>query len=635
MVMKLNEQQYYTFLSRYARWNGERRETYGEACFRAIDYLARAVREATGYQLTTEEQDDLLFAMQEMEAFPSLRLFQMAGPAAERCNLCIYNCAYRAVDSLSAFSEALYVSMQGTGLGFSVEQQYVDQLPYIIRRLPKGWQHTIPVGDSTEGWCNAFQHGLTALWDGVSPIYDDSRVRSAGSRLHTKGGRASGPEPLRDLFQFAERIVSKYWEGGGRLTPLEAHDLMCMIGQTVVVGGVRRTAMISLSDLTDPELRHAKDGHFWHHSPWRSMANNSAVYNERPTWEEFVAEWSALQHSGTGERGIFNRGSYRHLKPDRRLVSDWGVNPCGEVYLRNQGLCNLSVAVAREHDTWRTLHRKVVIAAIFGTLQSALTKFGWLPQGWTDNANEERLLGVDITGQMDCPDLRPGAPHRERLLECLKARATRTNREWAAKLGINPSVAVTCVKPSGNSAQLFDCSSGLHPRYAPHYIRRFRASWDDPLTHLMQDSGVPWHPEVGQQKHNCNTVVFEFPVAAPAGAVTRRDLSALEQFRNWLTWKKHYTEHNPSVTIQVKPEEWDDLGNEVWAQFDNIGGLSFLPLDDHLYELAPYEEITAEKFQELKAKIPSIPWEKLPEYEQHDNTTSSQELACTGDKCEL
>jgi ribonucleoside-triphosphate reductase (thioredoxin) len=629
--------QTYQHLSKYARWREQdgRRETYAESVDRAMFFLGGSILEKTGYRLTLEESGVLWNAMKKMTAFPSLRLFQMAGPAAQRCNVSIYNCSYRAISSVSAFSEILYILMQGTGVGFSVERQFVDKLPYILPHYGHGRvrEFRSRVEDTTEGWCDALKLALNSWFNGVDMQFKYDKVRPAGARLKTKGGWASGPEPLRSLLAFCRDTISKHWAVGGRLSPLEAHDIVCKIGEVVVVGGVRRSALLSLFDLDDREMLHCKDGRFWETHPWRAMANNSAVYAERPTWDEFGVGWDTLRDSGTGEPGVWNRGGYEAVKPDRRGSAVWGVNPCGEIALRNQGLCNLSRAIARPGDTAGTLGEKVRIAAIFGTLQSALTDFGYLPDEWRKNAEEERLLGVTIDGAMDCEILRPGAFEREYLLELLRSQVQQTNMVWSAKLGINPSAACTTMQPGGNGPQLFGCSSGMHTRYAPFYIRRFRASFNDPLSSLLIDRGVGWSWDLGGAKSG--VVVFDFPVASPDGSLVRSDLSALDQFNNWLVWKKHYTEHNPSITIYVKPDEWEELGRAVYDHWDYVGGLSFLPADGGIYELAPYEAITEERYRELVAKMPAVDFGRLSEYEKVDGTNTTGEVSCVAGACEL
>jgi ribonucleoside-triphosphate reductase len=625
------------FYDKYSRWNAElgRRETWEETCNRVLAFF----KEEVGVdKLTFEEWDELFCAMFHLEAMPSMRIVQMAGPALQRCHVGAYNCAYLPLDSWDAFGELLYVLMQGTGCGFSVELEVVDQLPR-IRKQTGGKVATYTVPDSTQGWCFALVHGLKTWAAGSDIDFDFSKIRPQGAVLKTKGGRASGPEPLKQLLHFAKDKLLK--AQGRRLDPIDAHDIACYCGHIVQVGGVRRAATISLSDLDDRDMRDAKAGQYWLHNVQRAMANNSVAYTERPKSTVFMEEWLSLAKSGTGERGIFNRGGLKSQLPKRRKkVNDFGVNPCGEIILRPRQFCNLSIAVARAGDTQESLARKVRLAAIFGTLQSTLTKFQYLPESWKKNCEEERLLGVDITGQMDAEILRPGEIEHDRvgrtsLLQILQYEAVKTNAEFAQRLQIPASAAVTCVKPSGNSAQLFNCSSGLHPRYAQHYIRRLRIGAYTPIAKLLKDAGVPWFPEVGQSADAATVLVFEFPVAAPAGAPTRHDLSAIQQLDNWLDWKDHYTEHNPSVTIYVNDEEWPAVGAWVYENFDSIGGLSFLPKDGGMYELAPYEEISAEEYSKRTAALPAIDFSRLSEYEKEDMTEINREYACSGDKCEM
>lgn len=631
------EYQRYQFLSKYSRYRDElgRRETWEEAIDRTMLFLKKAVEEQTGYRLKTEDYNLLRLSMLNMEAFPAMRVFQMAGPALERCHVGAYNCSFRAVDSLRAFSEILYVLMQGSGVGFSVETEYTDKLPRIKKAKKDQTIHYFIVEDSTEGWCDALLFGLERWFAGEDVIFNYDSIRKQGARLKIKGGRASGPEPLKGLLDFTRTKISRYWESGGRLETIECHDIVCKLGEIVMVGGVRRAAEISLSDLDDLAMRSAKHGQFWMAEPQRAMANNSSVYEEKPTAEEFLEEWLSLIKSRTGERGIWNRAGYNKVKPKRRKAAKWGVNPCGEIALRNCQFCNLSICIARAWDTEETLIEKVRQATIFGTLQSTLTRFNYIGEEWKRNCEEERLLGVDITGQLDCPLLRPGAPGRKELLNKLKEVAGATNREWAAILGIPASTAITCVKPSGNSSQLFNCSSGLHGRYAPYYKRRFRAGRFDPLTQMLIDVGLNWYPEVGQTKENCTVVVFEFPVASPEGAVLRDDLDAEQQFLNWLEWKKEYTEHNPSVTIYCKEDEWIKLGHLVYENWDWVGGLSFLPFDKHLYQLSPYEACSRDEYETMVKDFPKIDWSRLVTYETEDHTDVKAELACVAGACEL
>jgi ribonucleoside-diphosphate reductase alpha chain len=631
------------FADKYARWNPQerRRETWEEAVKRVMNFFFEGTKgagqEGWNSPLTFDEWDELWKGMLNMEALPSMRILQMAGPALERCNVGAYNCAYLPIDSFQSFGDLLYILMQGTGCGFSVEASYVDKLPRIKKQGRGPWaQHIIP--DTTEGWCNALVYGLGVWSRGGDVEFDYSLIRPQGAVLKTKGGRASGPDPLRQLLGFARaRTLAKQ---GGRLTTLDCHDIACYCGQIVQVGGVRRAAEISLSDFDDRDMREAKSGQFWESNPQRAMANNSVVYEEPPSAVEFMEEWLSLAKSGTGERGIFNRQGMVATSPKRRKGVDFGTNPCGEIALRPRQFCNLSIAVARPGDSWEDLKRKVRLAAIFGTLQSTLTTFKYLDERWKANCEDERLLGVDITGQMDCEILRPLNDDpiemaREWELEGLRETVVATNREYAGRLGVGPSAATTCVKPSGNSAQLFNCSSGLHPRYAAYYIRRLRIGAYTPVAKLLIASGVPFEPEVGQTRETASVLVFEYPVASPPGALTRHDLSALQQLENWLAWKRHYTEHNPSVTIYVEPDEWPQVGAWVWTHFNEIGGLSFLPKDGGIYALAPYEEITKEEYERRMGAFPDVDFGRLSAFEIEDSTEVNREFACTGDKCEL
>jgi ribonucleoside-triphosphate reductase len=544
------------------------------------------------------------------------------------------NCAYLPMDSWDAFGELLYVLMQGTGCGFSVEVDYVDSMPRIKRQRSER-PHRYIVPDTTTGWCDALTKGLKFWANGEDIVYDFSRIRPQGTVLKTKGGRSSGPEPLKRLLTFArEKLLAHQ---GRRLDPVDAHDIACYCGDIVQVGGVRRAAEISLSDLDDREMRDAKAGQFWLNNVQRRMANNSAVYDARPSSPIFMEEWLALMKSGTGERGIFNRGGIvKNLPKRREKNTEFGINPCGEIILRPRQFCNLSIAIARPDDTEETLQTKVEIAAFFGTIQSLLTDFDYLPDEWRRNCEDERLLGVDITGQMDCPLLRPSSPGRNELLKRLRQAAVDTNQRIATEWGVSQSSSVTCVKPSGNSAQLFNCSSGLHPRYAKFYVRRLRIGAYTPIARLLKDSGIPFQPEIGETLETASVLVFEFPIKAPDGAPTRHDMTANQQLENWLDWKQCYTEHNPSVTIYVEDHEWPSVGAWVYEHFDQIGGLSFLPKDGGKYELAPYEEITEAEYAKLAKALPVIDFGKLPDYETSDMTEINREYACSGDKgCEI
>lgn len=560
------------------------------------------------------------------------------------------NCAYIELSSLKAFSELLYVLMQGTGCGFSVESEVIEQLPRIKRQKKRpATQHVIP--DTTEGWCDALYVGLNAWHLGCDIVFDYSQIRPQGAVLKTKGGRASGPEPLKRLLTFVrDKVLSRQ---GACLTTLDAHDIACFCGDIVQVGGVRRAAEISLSDLDDMDMRRAKDqsvlfgtqdGKYTPRNTQRFMANNSAVYTSKPSAVEFMEEWLSLAKSGTGERGIFNREGVNKQLPKRRKKGRFGPNPCGEIMLRSRQFCNLSIAIARADDTVETLTNKVRLAAIFGTLQSTLTNFSYLSDEWKKNCEEERLLGVDITGQMDCQLLRPdmgygsdtdgNSVERQELLRQLRQVAIETNAELAAKLGIKQSAAVTCVKPSGNSSVLFNCSSGLHARFAPYYIRRVRVGAYGPIAKVLKDAGVPYQPEVGQSLDSATVLVFEFPVKSPEGAVTVDQLNAIDQLDNWLVLKRYYTEHNPSCTIYIAPDEWIEVGRWVYHNWDFIGGLSFLPKDGGAYDLAPHEAISREEYERRAAATPEIDYSKMARYEREDMTTSAQEYACVAGNCE-
>lgn len=616
------------YLDKYARWNAKagRRETWPETVSRVIGFFNKQLANRQ-LELSVEDWAALKESMLNLEAMPSMRVLQMAGPALERCNVGAYNCSYIPIDSLDSFTELLYVLMQGTGVGFSVESRYVEELPR-IRRQKKNIERALHiVQDSTEGWCDALHIGLAKWVGGEDVEFDFSQIRAQGTLLKTKGGRASGPGPLKQLLAFARsRILARQ---GRWLSTLDAHDIACVCGSIVQVGGVRRAALISLSDLDDREMRAAKLGQFWNTDPHRAMANNSAVYESRPESVVLLEEWLSLAKSGTGERGIFNREGLKKQAPKRRKKDDYGVNPCGEISLRPRQFCNLSIAVARADDTPDTLTRKVGVAALFGTIQSLLTDFKYLRPEWKQNCEEERLLGVDITGQMDCPLLRPDAQGREALLAQLREHAVNTNKHYAGLFAVPASAAVTCVKPSGNSSTLFNCSSGLHPRYAPYYIRRIRMGTYTPIAKMLIDEGVP------HSQDNDAVMVFEFPVKSPDGAITRNDMTALEQLENWLVIKRNFTEHNPSITVYVGDREWVAVLDWVQRNWDFVGGISFLPRDGGVYQLAPYEEISKAQYDALVAAMPQIDYAKLLRYEREDYTEGAQELACVSGACEI
>lgn len=586
-------------------------------------------------------------SMLGLEVMGSMRAFMTAGEACDRDNISAYNCSYLAVNNKRAFSEALYILMNGTGVGFSCERQEIAKLPVIPESF-KEVDDVIVVGDSKLGWAKAFKKLLSSLWEGDIPKVDYSRVRPAGARLKTFGGRASGPEPLKRLFEFT---VSTFKEAAGRkLNSLEVHDMMCMIGEIVVVGGVRRSALISLSNLTDRRMREAKMGAWYNESPHRGLANNSVAYTEKPDSETFMEEWLSLQKSKSGERGMFNRiaAQEQAAKWGRREKElSYGTNPCSEIILRDKQFCNLTEVVVRADDTFESLARKVRLATILGTIQSTLTNFQFLSEEWKKNTEEERLLGVSLTGIMDNqflanPNCDSGIAGKftnhnndemqlSDALEELRKIARVTNEEFAKKLGIPPSASITCVKPSGTVSQLVDSASGIHARHSAYYIRRIRMDKKDPIYKFLKDKGVPVEDEAFRPD---STAVFSFPMKAPEGAVTRNDMTAIEQLELWLTYQRAWCEHKPSVTISVKDDEWPEVGAWVWKHFDEISGISFLPYSNHSYVQAPYEDITKEKYEELLAQMPKdIDWSEF--VEETDNTEGSQNYACTAGHCEL
>lgn len=617
----------------YARWIPEkgRRETYIETVSRYINFM----KENLGTRISDEDISELNEAILKQEVLPSMRLLWSAGPAAKATNVAGYNCSYIAITEIKDFGEILYISMCGTGVGFSVEEKAIQRLPQIHTQTGEILETHI-IDDSKEGWADALTLSLVTWFSGKDINFDFSHLRPAGARLKTMGGKSSGPDPLKSLLVFCRgKILSRQ---GRRLSTLDVHDIACKIGECVVMGGVRRSALISLSDLDDLAMRDAKKGQFYIANPERSISNNSTIYNCKPTSAEFLEEWLALVKSGSGERGIFNRGSLAKQLPDRRLriiKSDldlMGGNPCGEIDLVSKEFCNLSEIVARADDTRETLLRKVRLATILGTYQATLTDFPYLSEKWKQNCEKERLLGVSITGQWDCPVVRD-----KKILKELKLEAIRTNQLYAAKFGINPSTCITCVKPSGNGSQLIDASSGMHPRYAKYYIRRVRISPHDALFKMLKDQKVPYHPEVGQIDGLASVYVLEFPVKAPEGSITKNDLTALEQLEYWKKVKLNYTEHNPSVTISVGNDEWIAVANWLYENWDILGGLSFLPREDYVYQLAPYEEITEEQYNELMKNFPDIDYSQILAYEKSEDYQGrgSQELACAAGSCEI
>ena len=561
-----------------------------------------------------------------------MRAMMTAGVALERDNTAGYNCSYLPVDDPKSFDEAMFILLCGTGVGFSVERQFVSKLP----EIPELFQSdtTIVVKDSKEGWAKAFRQLLVLLWAGEIPLWDVSRVRPAGARLKTFGGRASGPAPLVDLFNFAVKMFKE--AEGRKLSSIECHDLMCKIGEIVVVGGVRRSAMISLSNLSDDRMRHAKSGNWWDNEPQRALSNNSVAYTEKPDSLSFMREWMALVESGSGERGIFNReASKKQAAKNNRRDSDYdfGTNPCSEIILRPYQFCNLTEVVIRATDSVDDLARKVRLATILGTIQSTYTKFPYLRKVWTTNTEEERLLGVSLTGIMDNPLMTTKNKGLDKTLENLRNVAVVTNAEWSDRLGIPQSAAITCVKPSGTVSQLVDSASGIHARHSPYYVRTVRGDNKDPLTTFMKDQGIPSEPDVFKPDQ---TTVFSFPVKAPNKAVVTSDLSAVDQLNMWLMYQRNWCEHKPSVTINVKKDEWFEVGTFVYEHFDEMSGVSFLPYNEHTYQQAPYQEIDKEEYKNILSTMPkTIDWSRLSEYEKEDTTSSSQTFACTGDVCEV
>lgn len=622
--------------SRYTRWIEEkgRRETWTETVHRYFDYMLGRLEERHGYTPSADLVRDVREAVLHHEIMPSMRALMTAGEALERSNIAGFNCSYLPLQDLRAFDELLYILMNGTGVGYSVEAKYVDQIPEVPPVLIELPNATIVVEDSKEGWAMAFRRLLHGLWAGLLPSWDLSKVRPAGARLHTFGGRASGPEPLEDLFQFTVKLVRG--AAGRKLRPIEAHDLACKIASVVVVGGVRRSAMISLSDLSDREMAEAKSGEWWKDHGYRALANNSAVYHDLMWKEDFDREWANLVASGSGERGIFHRGAaqrqaakYGHRSAD----VDYGTNPCSEIILKPFSFCNLSEVVVRPEDTVTTLMRKVRLATVLGTWQSTLTDYPYLRAEFRKNAEEERLLGVSLTGVFSNQFLNgtSGSGLTNLTLTTLQQAARNANTVEARRIGIAVSHAITCVKPSGTVSQLVDCESGLHPKHARYYIRRVRVDKKDPLAMVLIDAQIPHETD----SYNDSAWVFSFPQRAAEGAVTREDLSAIQHLEIWLAFQRFWCEHKPSVTISVREHEWDLVRAWVWDHLDEISGVSFLPYSDHTYVQAPYEECTKEEYEALVKASGKVEWGDLSFYELADGTTGSQELACTAGACEV
>ena len=637
-VTSMNSYQSFIFKSRYARWldNEQRREDWTETVDRYLDYMDTHLYDKHNYRISIDLRNDLKNAIVNLEVMPSMRALMTAGKALERDNVAGYNCSYLPVDDPKSFDEAMYILLCGTGVGFSVERQYVNKLPEVPNELFDS-KTTIVVADSKAGWAKSLRQLIALLYSGEIPQWDVSRVRPSGSRLKTFGGRASGPAPLEELFRF---VIGKFRGAvGRRLNSIECHDIMCKIGEVVVVGGVRRSAMISLSNLSDDRMRNAKTGQWWEHNSQRALANNSVAFTEKPDAEAFLEEWTSLVKSKSGERGIFNREASRKqasLNGRRKTDFDFGTNPCSEIILRPYQFCNLTEVVVRAEDTVDDLARKVKLAAILGTFQSTLTYFPYLRKIWQDNTEEERLLGVSLTGIMD-NEIMSGVKDRDvelpAVLEYLKNEAVEVNAKTASALGINPSTAITCVKPSGTVSQLVDSSSGIHARHSSYYIRSVRADNKDPLTNFLKDQGVYNEPDF--MKPN-QTTVFFFPQKAPDGAVTRNDMTAIEQLELWKTYQEFWCEHKPSITVTVRDHEWPEVGGWVYKNFDMVSGVSFLPHSDHTYKQAPYEECSKERYEEMLAITPSnINWAALTDYEREDNTAGAQTLACGPEGCEV
>ena len=637
MTVKMSPYQSFIAISRYARWDDakERRESWEESADRYLNYMAQHIED----NYPVDAKGSLPFLREKfvnLEALGSMRALMTAGPALERSNIAGYNCSYLPMDSIEAFDELLYILMNGTGVGFSVENMYVEKLPIVKPFITRGIK-IINVEDSKEGWAKALRELVSSLYQGVQSQWDTSAVRPAGSRLVTFGGRSSGPAPLEDLFGYVSEVFEE--AQGRRLTSLEVFDIVCKIASVVVVGGVRRSALIGLTDLDDQEMATAKSGNWWNGYGHRALCNISAVYNERPTQSDFMQEWKNIYDSKSGERGIFNRqaSQVQAAKYGRRDPSiAYGTNPCSEIILRPYQFCNLSTVTVQPEDTLPDLLDKVIAATVFGTWQSTLTDFQYLRPIWRENTEAERLLGVSMTGQLGHPVLNgsEGQDILEEWLDRLREQAVITNQNMAEQMGINPSAAVTCVKPEGTTSQLANAASGMHPWHDDYYIRRVRADKKDPLTRLMVDFGVPHEDDVTNPDA---TTVFSFPIKAPADAVTRKDLGAVQHLDLWLTYQRHWTEHKPSVTITVQENEWLPTAAWVWEHFDELSGVAFLPYADHVYQQAPYESVDKAEYEKLVSQMPDdLPWEELSWYELYDQTVGSQTLACSADGgCEI
>tara|TARA_B100000003_G_scaffold183836_1_gene177132 strand:- start:1216 stop:3132 length:1917 start_codon:yes stop_codon:yes gene_type:complete len=627
--------QEFIHLSRYSRWLPKegRRETWRETVTRYFDFFQDHLKENCKYKLDSKLREELEEAVIHLDVMPSMRCLMTAGEALKRENIAGYNCSYVSVDRPQAFDEILYVLMNGTGVGFSVERQFVNKLPDVAEEFHPS-DTTIVVQDSKMGWAKAFKELVAMLYHGQVPKWDLSKVRPAGAPLKTFGGRASGPEPLERLFEFTREVFQN--AAGRKLSSIECHDIVCKTAEIVVVGGVRRSALISLSNLSDDRMRVAKSGQWWQDNGQRALANNSAAYTEKPDIGIFMDEWKALYDSKSGERGIFNRESAQKIaeKNGRRNPDyEFGTNPCSEIILRSREFCNLSEVVVRPNDTEESLLKKVKLATILGTFQSTLTNFRYVSKDWKKNCEEERLLGVSLTGIMDNKWTAGKINGLDVLLQNLRQMSVDTNKEYSDILKINQSTAITCVKPSGTVSQLVDSASGIHARHNPYYIRTVRGDKKDPLTKMMVDFGFPAEDDVMKPK---DTTVFSFPIKCSEDAVFRQDMTAIEQLELWKTYQEHWCEHKPSVTISVKENEWIDVGAWVYRNFDLMSGVSFLPYSEHTYKQAPYQDCDENEYKELLKKMPTdVDWSKLSDYETSDMTVGSQELACSAGSCEI
>ena len=626
----MDQYQQFIHKSRYARWleSEGRRETWGETVQRYIDFFI----DRGQLDKDSTETQEIYNAIYNLEVMPSMRCMMTAGEALKRDNVAGFNCSYLHIDHVRAFDELMYVLMCGTGVGFSVERNFINQLPEVAESM-HATDTTIVVADSKMGWASAYRELISLLYSGKVPKWDMRKVRPAGARLKTFGGRASGPEPLHDLFVFTVAVFRK--AHGRKLTSIECHDICCKIADIVVVGGVRRSALISLSNLSDQRMAKAKAGQWWENEGQRRLANNSVAYTEKPDFSAFISEMQTLYESKCGERGIFSRVAAKKIAERngrRDPAHNFGTNPCSEIILRSNQFCNLSEVVVREKDDLTSLKKKVKIATIIGTLQSTLTDFRYLRVRWKRNTEEEALLGVSLTGIMDHYLLSKPTTDLEKWLTEMKDVSIKTNQEWADKLGVNQSVAITCVKPSGTVSQLVDSASGIHPRFSSRYIRRVRSDKKDPLAVYMTNAGFPVENDVMSDA----SLVFSFPVKAPSTSVTVKDVGAMEQLKLWKTYQNFWCEHKPSITIYYTDDEYLEVAQWIWDNFDICSGISLLPYSDHVYQQAPYEEIDEEKYQKLVAEMPqNINWEDLAQLETEDNTVGSQELACVGGACEI